>query len=161
MLDGTGLLAVAKTSYRSLPPANAATNTQEVRSNDEPSVEIARARRGELGIFRMKNVDLLGWVSSFILLLTLIRQVYVQWKSESVAGVSKWLFVGQLAASTGYTIYSFLLHNWVYVCSNIAILLTAVLGEGLYLRNRRVAERRRQPTAGPTAGRPAIRSATS
>jgi MtN3 and saliva related transmembrane protein len=109
----------------------------------------------------MKHVDLLGWVSSFILLLTLVRQVYVQWQSESVAGVSKWLFVGQLAASTGYTIYSFLLHNWVYVCSNIAILLTAVLGEGLYLRNRRVARRRGQPVAGPSAGPPELRSVTS
>ncbi len=112
-----------------------------------------------MGFSGMKSVDLLGWISSFILLLTLIRQVYVQWKSESVAGVSKWLFVGQLAASTGYTIYSFLLHNWVYVSSNIAILLTAVLGEWLYLRNRRVAERRAEPNAGPNAGRPAIRSA--
>jgi len=107
----------------------------------------------------MKNADILGWVSSFILLLTLLRQVYVQWKTESIAGVSKWLFVGQLAASTGYTIYSFMLHNWVYVSSNIAILLTAVLGEGLYLRNRRVAERRREPNeylagkhAGPARG---------
>ena len=109
----------------------------------------------------MKSVDLLGWMSSFILLVTLIRQVFVQWKSESVAGVSKWLFVGQLAASTGYTIYSFLLHNWVYVCSNIAILLTAVLGEALYVRNRRLAERRRQPSAGPAAGRPTIRAAPS
>ncbi len=109
----------------------------------------------------MKNVDLLGWISSFILLLTLLRQVHVQWKSQSVAGVSKWLFVGQLSASTGYTIYSFLLHNWVYVCSNIAILLTAVMGEALYVRNRRLAERRRQPGAGPSAGRQAIRSATS
>ncbi len=109
----------------------------------------------------MKNADLLGWISSFILLVTLLRQVYVQWKSESVAGVSKWLFVGQLAASTGYTVYSFLLHNWVYVCSNIAILITALLGEGLYLRNRRVAVRRRQPSAGVSGDRPAMRSATS
>jgi uncharacterized protein with PQ loop repeat len=109
----------------------------------------------------VKYVDLLGWISSFILLLTLIRQVYVQWKSESVAGVSKWLFVGQLAASTGYTAYSFLLHNWVYVCSNIAILVTAVLGEAMYLRNRRVAERGRQAKC-ETASAPAtIRSATS
>ncbi len=95
----------------------------------------------------MKPVDVLGWASSFILLLTLLRQVYVQWKTESVAGVSKWLFLGQLAASTGYTIYSFLLHNWVYVCSNIAILFTALMGEGLYLRNRRIVERRRAASA--------------
>ena len=93
-----------------------------------PRVGVARTPQRGMALIRMTNADLLGWISSFILLLTLIRQVYVQWKSESVAGVSKWLFVGQLAASTGYTIYSFLLHNWVYVCSNIAILLTALLG---------------------------------
>jgi uncharacterized protein with PQ loop repeat len=60
----------------------------------------------------MKLVDLLGWASSVVLLITLARQVYTQWKSDSVAGVSKWLFVGQLAASTGFTAYSWLLHNW-------------------------------------------------
>jgi hypothetical protein len=108
----------------------------------------------------VKYVDLLGWISSFILLLTLIRQVYVQWKSGSVAGVSKWLFVGQLAAS-GTRHIAFLLHNWVYVCSNIAILVTAVLGEAMYLRNRRVAERGRQSKC-ETASAPATsRSATS
>lgn len=109
----------------------------------------------------MKNPDLLGWLSSFILLLTLIRQVYVQWKSESSAGISKWLFVGQLAASTGYSIYSFLLHNWVYVCSNLAILITAVMGEGIYLRNRWIAKRCIKPREGPSAGPHPARSATS
>jgi MtN3 and saliva related transmembrane protein len=84
----------------------------------------------------MKLVDLLGWASSVVLLITLARQVYTQWKSDSVAGVSKWLFVGQLAASTGFTAYSWLLHNWVYVSSNLAILATALLGEAIYLRNR-------------------------
>lgn len=126
-----------------------------------PRVGVARTPQRGMALIRMTNADLLGWISSFILLLTLIRQVYVQWKSESVAGVSKWLFVGQLAASTGYTIYSFLLHNWVYVCSNIAILLTALLGEGLYLRKRRVAERPRQPSAGGSVDRPAMRSVRS
>ena len=33
------------------------------------------------------------------LVLTLAKQVYKQWKAESVEGVSKWLFVGQLGAS--------------------------------------------------------------
>jgi hypothetical protein len=53
--------------------------------------------------------------------------------------VSKWLFIGQLAASAGYILYSYLLHNWVYVSSNIAILATALVGEGIYLRNRRLS----------------------
>jgi uncharacterized protein with PQ loop repeat len=85
-------------------------------------------------------VEVLGWGSSLILLATLIRQVYTQWRSGATEGVSKWLFVGQCAASLGYIAYSFLLHNWVYVSSNIAILVTAIVGEALFLRNRRTAE---------------------
>ena len=84
------------------------------------------------------GLEMIGWGSSGILLATLMRQVYTQWRTRSTAGVSKWLFIGQLAASIGYTIYSFLLHNWVFLSSNIAILCTAVLGEALYFRNRRL-----------------------
>lgn len=86
-------------------------------------------------------IELLGWGSSAILLATLIRQVYTQWRSGATAGLSKWLFIGQCTASVGYTVYSFLLHNWVYFSSNIAILATAIVGESLYLRNRRAAGR--------------------
>jgi uncharacterized protein with PQ loop repeat len=86
-------------------------------------------------------IELLGWSSSVILLATLMRQVYTQWRSHATAGVSKWLFIGQCTASLGYTAYSFLLHNWVYVTSNIAILATAIVGEMLFLRNRRAASR--------------------
>jgi len=92
----------------------------------------------------MKNMtELLGWASSAVLLTTLMRQVYSQWRSGATAGLSKWLFVGQCTASVGYIIYSLLLHNWVYVSSNIAILLTAITGETLFLRNRRSAARNR------------------
>ena len=87
----------------------------------------------------MTRVELLGWTSSLILLLTLIRQVHTQWQSGATGGVSRWLFIGQITASTGYIVYSVLLHNWVYVSSNAAILFTAFLGEGVYLRNRRAA----------------------
>ena len=66
-----------------------------------------------------------------------MRQVYTQWKSKASTGVSRWLFVGQLTASTGYTLYSYLLHNWVFMSSNIALLATAVVGEILYLHNKR------------------------
>jgi MtN3 and saliva related transmembrane protein len=86
----------------------------------------------------MLSTDLIGWGSSVILLTTLARQVYTQWKSKATQGVSRWLFIGQLTASTGYTIYSVLLHNWVFMASNIALLVTALVGEALYLRNRRL-----------------------
>jgi MtN3 and saliva related transmembrane protein len=82
------------------------------------------------------NTEWLGWASSAVLLLTIGRQVYTQWKTKSTAGVSRWLFIGQVTASSGYTIYSWLLHNWVYVTSNVALLFTAVLGQIIYLRNR-------------------------
>ena len=80
-----------------------------------------------------------GWASSIILLVTLVRQVYTQWRTHQRLGYPS----GSLSASaphrSGYIVYSFLLHNWVYVSSNIAILITAIVGEGLYLRNRRRA----------------------
>ena len=40
-------------------------------------------------------VALLGWGSSAVLLATLLRQVYSQWRSGATAGLSKWLFIGQ------------------------------------------------------------------
>lgn len=85
----------------------------------------------------MHYIDLVGWASSVVLLATIGRQVYTQWKTRATAGVSKWLFIGQVTASTGYTIYSVLLHNWVFMTSNIALLCTAVVGEALFLKNRR------------------------
>ena len=84
----------------------------------------------------MKYTEWIGWISSTILLLTLMRQVYTQWRSRTAAGVSRWLFVGQVTASVGFTVYSILVHNWVFTCSNIAILATAVVGECIFLRNR-------------------------
>jgi uncharacterized protein with PQ loop repeat len=99
----------------------------------------------------MSAIELIGWGSSLVLLLTLTRQVYTQWRTRATAGVSKWLFIGQVAASTGYVIYSALLHNWVYVSSNIAILATALVGEGIYLRNRKVAA---QAARAPTSAAP-------
>jgi MtN3 and saliva related transmembrane protein len=84
----------------------------------------------------MRSIDWIGWVASLILLTTIGRQVFTQWKTRSSAGVSKWLFVGQVTASIGYSVYSYLLHNWVFLCSNLALLCTAVLGQWLYWRNR-------------------------
>ena len=80
--------------------------------------------------------ELIGWMSTLILCATISRQVYTQWKTKSTAGVSKWLFIGQLTASAGFVVYSFLLENWVFVASNIFLLLTALLGQFLYLKNK-------------------------
>jgi MtN3 and saliva related transmembrane protein len=84
----------------------------------------------------MKGVDVIGWLSSAVLLTTIGRQVFTQWRTRSAAGVSRWLFVGQLTASTGFALYSYLLHNWVFLVSNLALLVTAVVGEIIYLTNK-------------------------
>jgi MtN3 and saliva related transmembrane protein len=81
--------------------------------------------------------DIIGWLSSAFLLATLLRQVHRQWRERSTQGVSKWLFIGQLAASTGFLTYSFLLESWVFVFTNAALLLTAIAGQMIYQRNTR------------------------
>ena len=94
------------------------------------------------------TVDVVGWISATILVLTLSRQAYAQWRSRNIQGVSKWLFVGQLAASIGFTLYSYLVGNWVFVFTNFVIFLTAVVGECIYLRNRRLARRAKEDGRG-------------
>jgi MtN3 and saliva related transmembrane protein len=96
------------------------------------------------------HAELIGWTSAVILVLTISRQVYTQYRTRSIAGVSKWLFIGQLSASVGFTIYSWLLNNWVFVVVNFSLFLTAVVGQFIYLRNKRLA--RREGRGGVQAG---------
>ncbi len=97
--------------------------------------------------------DAIGWVSSGILVLTVGNQVYKQWKSKTSQGVSRWLFVGQLAASIGFVIYSWMLESWVFVATNSLMVANALAGATIvYLQRRRgaprSAERRGQGPAG-------------
>ena len=86
--------------------------------------------------------DLIGWCSTVILVLTIGRQAFTQWKERSTAGMSRWLFIGQLAASTGFVVYSYLLGNLVFVISNLFMLVIAAIGQWLYVRNKKREERR-------------------
>jgi MtN3 and saliva related transmembrane protein len=88
--------------------------------------------------------DMIGWVSAAILVMTISRQVYTQWRTRSVDGVSKWLFIGQLTASTGFIAYSAMVDNWVFVFANFFIFLTAVAGQCVYLRNKRFSANKQQ-----------------
>jgi MtN3 and saliva related transmembrane protein len=58
-------------------------------------------------------------------------------RSGTTQGLSRWLFIGQLAASTGFIIYSWLLRNWVFVVTNVLMLATAAIGQWIFLRNVR------------------------
>lgn len=79
-------------------------------------------------------IEILGWGSSLILLATLVRQVYKQWTERTSEGISQWLFVGQLAASIGFTIYSVMTGNWVFTFTNAALTVNNVIGLWLFYR---------------------------
>ncbi len=80
-------------------------------------------------------MEAIGWASSAILLVTIGKQVHKQWVSGRSEGVSSWLFVGQTAASLGFTVYSALVQNWVFVVTNAMLLASALLGLAIHRRN--------------------------
>ena len=82
-------------------------------------------------------VDAVGWLSSAILVVTIGHQVFKQWHEGTSKGVSTWLFVGQLAASIGFTIYSLLVKNWVFSVTNGLMILNGLLGYAITVRHRR------------------------
>ena len=86
-------------------------------------------------------VEAIGWLSSAILVITIGRQVLKQWHEGTSEGVSTWLFVCQLAASVGFTIYSMLVHNWVLEVTKGLMVVNGLLGYAITARHKRNAER--------------------
>lgn len=76
--------------------------------------------------------EIIGWGSSLVLLATLVKQVYKQWSEGTREGISKWLFVGQLAASTGFMVYSYLVESWVFLVTNGLLTVNNIIGIWLY-----------------------------
>ena len=79
-------------------------------------------------------IEIIGWASSLILLATLVKQVHKQWKDGTSEGISKWLFLGQLAASTGFLVYSYLVGSWVFMVTNGLLTVNNIIGIVLYYR---------------------------
>ncbi|HJL17575.1 MAG TPA: hypothetical protein RMH99_18065 [Sandaracinaceae bacterium LLY-WYZ-13_1] len=83
------------------------------------------------------TASFIGWGAAGLLVLTIGAQTLEQYRSDSTAGVSPWLFVGQVAASTGFLIYAALLGDPVFVSTNVLLIGSALTGLALYRRNRR------------------------
>ena len=83
-------------------------------------------------------VNLIGWSASAILVMTIARQIFRQWQQGSSKGVSKWLFIGQMTASAGFLIYSWLRHDSVFIFTNALLLIAAVVGLSIVFWHRRV-----------------------
>ncbi|WP_058833997.1 PQ-loop domain-containing transporter [Luteimonas abyssi] len=85
----------------------------------------------------MSGEDWIGWAATAVLMATLIRQIHTQWRAETTESVSIWLFLGQMAASVLFIVYSALLDNLVFVVTNALILCTAVVGQILTVVKKR------------------------
>jgi len=83
--------------------------------------------------------DLIGWIASAILIATLARQTWRQWKDPDPRGVSHWLFAGQIAASIGFVAYSWMMRHLVFITTTTLILVTAIGGQWVFLRAQRKA----------------------
>ena len=82
------------------------------------------------------NPDVIGWLASNVLLATLIRQVVTMARDPEAKGVSRWLFIGQCVASVGFVAYSAMVGNKVFVATNVAILITAIVGQCIVARRK-------------------------
>ena len=81
--------------------------------------------------------EIICWASSLILLATIGKQVHKQWASGETEGVSRFLFIGQMAASLGFAIYSWLVDNRVFVFTNSLMVVNGLIGYLILARNRR------------------------
>jgi MtN3 and saliva related transmembrane protein len=81
--------------------------------------------------------QLIGWSASAVLLATILSQIVRQWKSGTSEGVSRWLFIGQIAASAGFSAYSWMVGDTVFIFTNLLMLVSAVAGLLIVLKHRR------------------------
>mgnify|MGYP007088040095 CR=1 FL=1 len=86
-----------------------------------PSVCVAQAQ--------IHDPNVVGWPASALLIATLARQVHAQSRNPDASGVSRWIFIGQSAASIGFIVYAWLLDNLVFIVTNSLILLNALVGQ--------------------------------
>lgn len=82
------------------------------------------------------NPDIVGWFASAVLLATLVRQIVAAARDPDARGVSSWLFVGQCVASLGFIAYSVMVGNRVFIATNAAILVTALVGQWIVWRRK-------------------------
>lgn len=108
----------------------------------------------------MNGDQWIGWAAAVVLLLTIGNQTWKQYTARTARGVSLWLFIGQIAASSGFLLYAARIGDPVFVVTNILLIVSAAIGLGLVVRNRRLdaeadgesAESDPQPSALSEAG---------
>jgi len=61
---------------------------------------------------------------------------------ERAKAFHKWLFVGQIAASVGFVVYSVLVSNWIFIFTNSLMVINGIIGLiiTIYLEKREESE---------------------
>lgn len=78
--------------------------------------------------------EIIGWISSLILVLTLAAQIKKQYTEKTSIGISKLLFSGQMLAELGFVIYSIAISSWIFVFTSSLLLLENIIGFYLTLK---------------------------
>lgn len=80
----------------------------------------------------METAQIIGWSAVAALFLTMAGQAWKQWRDKVTTGIGKLFFVGQVAASSLFLVYSAMMGDRVFVVGNAMVLAAAVAG-GLIL----------------------------
>ncbi|HEY1954497.1 MAG TPA: SemiSWEET family transporter [Polyangiaceae bacterium] len=80
--------------------------------------------------------DVVGWTASILVVVTLVAQIVKQWKSDTSRGVSPWLFVGEIASAVLFLWYAIMIHNAVYITTNILMAIASCVGLGIVAWHR-------------------------
>ena len=84
----------------------------------------------------MDPTPLIGWSAVAALFATMCAQAWKQWRDRVKHGVSRWFFVGQVAASTLFLAYSVRMGDRVFIVGNTLVLAAAVAGGTVLWYNR-------------------------
>ena len=77
-----------------------------------------------------------GWAAVACLFATMAGQAWKQWRDRVKHGISKMFFVGQIASSTLFLLYSALVGDRVFVVGNTLVLSAAIAGGAILWWNR-------------------------
>ena len=84
----------------------------------------------------METEQIVGWAAVGALFLTMAGQAWKQWRDRVKHGVSKYFFVGQVAASVLFLTYSAMVGDRVFVVGNSLVLAASLAGGAILLYNR-------------------------
>ena len=79
---------------------------------------------------------IVGWAAVTALFLTMSGQAWKLWRDRVKHGVGKLFFVGQIASSSLFLIYSAMVGDRVFVVGNALVLAAAIVCGGILLYNR-------------------------